>query len=511
MIIDEDDLLKSKDPPVATPTLRYPERAAGRRPFSPLPDYETSQALALTDFNNNDSLITFHNPPPKRRILDSKFWKAAIVALVLYIFLTITIGIPIIVKKTREAAQQSYPYYSSSYVVPWTDKDPSHYVTDFDNISDLYGLAPICNDWTLADQLQDAQGSMVGTIQSAVSSNGQFSITSNASYPSSMNIVQGDLFVGINPNSSETDTTISIRMQASSMNLFEQTLVCFVSEINLTTLAIYIPDNLALADQLLFNITLLYPQSPIPARVGNFATFLPFFTQTFGDFGDYVNFKKVSIEGPVSKIFADSLQADKMLVETALEPIFGQFYATDSLSVSTIQAPLTANITLFNDPESEFPTYLEVSTGNSDLIVNVILNSPNPGPPLRPNFIANLRTFSGSATASFVHDPLSPPTAIKLRLENDLGPSNLTVDEKYQGVFQVSTKLGSAAVTQGTAFAPDPWAQSLGRTFILNYHTAVRSYGWIGWGPRPGYYANEQQGEVVVETSIANCTLSFDG
>lgn len=70
-----------------------------------------------------------------------------------------------------------------------------------------------------------------------------------------------------------------------------------------------------------------------------------------------------------------------MLVETALEPIFGQFYATDSLSVSTIQAyvflfssacnkltcfgrPLTANITLFNDPESEFPTYLEVSTGN---------------------------------------------------------------------------------------------------------------------------------------------------
>jgi hypothetical protein len=130
---------------------------------------------------------------------------------------------------------------------------------------------------------------------------------------------------------------------------------------------------------------------------------------------------------------------------------------------------------------------------------------------LRPNFIANLRTFSGSATASFVHDPLSPPTAIKLRLENDLGPSNLIVDEKYQGVFQVSTKLGIAAVTQGTAFAPDPWAQSLERSFLLNYNTTVRSYGWIGWGLRPGYYANEQQGEVVVETSIANCTLSFDG
>jgi hypothetical protein len=110
MIIDEDDLLKSKDPPVATPTLRYPERAAGRRPFSPLPDYETSQALALTDFNNNDSLITFHNPPPKRRILDSKFWKAAIVALTLYIFLTITIGIPIIVKVSMSAITLRHSY-----------------------------------------------------------------------------------------------------------------------------------------------------------------------------------------------------------------------------------------------------------------------------------------------------------------------------------------------------------------------------------------------------------------
>jgi hypothetical protein len=138
-----------------------------------------------------------------------------------------------------------------------------------------------------------------------------------------MNIVQGDLFVGINPNSSETDTTLSITMQASNTNLFQQTRVCSTVATNLTNLSIsvcrivsllwisckthikQIPDNLALVDQLLFNITLLYPQSPIPARVGTFATFLPLFTQTFGDFGDYVTFRKVSIEGPVSKIFVD--------------------------------------------------------------------------------------------------------------------------------------------------------------------------------------------------------------
>lgn len=112
-------------------------------------------------------------------------------------------------------------------------------------------------------------------------------------------------------------------MQASSTNLFQQTQVCSTLTTNLTNLSIYVcriislywisckthikqvPENLTSVDQLLFNITLLYPQSPIPAEVGTFATFLPMFTQTFGDFGDYVTFRKVYIEGPVSKIFAD--------------------------------------------------------------------------------------------------------------------------------------------------------------------------------------------------------------
>lgn len=111
---------------------------------------------------------------------------------------------------------------------------------------------------------------------------------------------------------------------------------------------------MSLHDQLLFNITLLYPQSPIAAEVNSFATYLPLFTQTFGDFGDYVNFRKVSIEGPVSKIFVGvsghaytsfifssalkSIEAGQILVETSLESIYGQFAASRSLFVSTIQA-----------------------------------------------------------------------------------------------------------------------------------------------------------------------------
>jgi len=130
---------------------------------------------------------------------------------------------------------------------------------------------------------------------------------------------------------------------------------------------------------------------------------------------------------------------------------------------------------------------------------------------MRPNFIANLRTFSGQATASFVHDSSSPPTAIKLRVENDLGPTNVTLDQKYQGVYQTNTKLGTVTVTQGTSFSVYPWGTSLARNYVPYFESATRTYGWIGWGPRPDPYPDEQQGEVVVETSIANSALLFDG
>ncbi|KAG2043660.1 hypothetical protein BDR03DRAFT_910561 [Suillus americanus] len=510
IIQDEDDLLNSKDPPVTTPALRYPERAAGRRPFSPLPDYETSQALALNVLNN-DSLITLYKPPPKRRFIDSRSWRAGIIALGIYVILSIIIGIPIIVKKYQEDEKS---LYTSNYVVPWVPKTTaSHYVTNINNFSSspANGVPPVCNAWATTGQLDDTHNSIVGEVLNTVSSDGRFSITSNASYANNMNVVLGDLFVGINSNTSVTDTTISVKMQASNADLFGQTLVCFALSNDATGLAIYIPDNMSLNDQLLFNITLLYPQSPMAARVDAFATYLPLFAQTFGDFGDHVNFGRVSIEGPISRIFVGCIEANHILVETSLESISGQFAASRTLSVSTIQAPININASLFNDPDSMFPTYLEVSTGSSNLTANVILNAPNKSPPQRPNFIANMHTFYGQATASFIHDPTSPPTAIKLRMENDLGPVNVIFDRYFQGLFQANAKLGAVSVLQGTAPSLDPFDPTLGRSFLLDYVSDTRTYGWIGWGPNSWGFLQQQIGEVVVETSIANCTLFFDG
>jgi hypothetical protein len=61
-----------------------------------------------------------------------------------------------------------------------------------------------------------------------------------------MNVVMGDLFVGINPDTSVTDATVSVRMQASSVGLFDQTQVCFALSNNATGLAIYVCSTILL-------------------------------------------------------------------------------------------------------------------------------------------------------------------------------------------------------------------------------------------------------------------------
>lgn len=130
---------------------------------------------------------------------------------------------------------------------------------------------------------------------------------------------------------------------------------------------------------------------------------------------------------------------------------------------------------------------------------------------MQPNFIASLRTFSGSLSASFLHDPASPATALQLRALNDLGSADVTLDQLFEGVFQVSTKQAFASVTLGNASVSDPWAPGQERKIETALNTTERSYGWIGWGDAGALWNAYQQGNVVIDSSLADVTLSFLG
>ncbi|EIW83129.1 hypothetical protein CONPUDRAFT_121541 [Coniophora puteana RWD-64-598 SS2] len=510
IVLDEEDQQKLKDSPAQGPTLRYPERAAGRRPFSPLPDYETSQAQAFRRFN--ESLVSLHKPAPKRRFFDSKFWRAALSALIVYIILSIVIAVPVLVTQTRDGSGPiSDPYSSLSYAVPWQDHNttpswssPPNIITAVEN-----GATPICNAWSNAFWIE-GPGLFQASTQLNVSANGQFSIASNTSYIQDFDSVIGNLNVDINPDPTVNQANLGLTMQASSFQLHNDTLVCFAVTHNSTDLFIYIPSQLTANDTLQFNVTLLFPQSSTPANVDVLSTYLPLFWQKFGDFGNYVDFNQVSIEGGASKVTVQSLHAQQVLVDTSLQPISGEFHINNTATLGTIQAPIDVNITLYNDPKASMPTYLGMNTGNANLTANITVYSPLKTPTTRPNFITYLRTFSGDLSAQMLHDPQSPPTGIRFTAINDLAPTNVTLDRKYTGMFQATTRLSNTNVVQGPAWS-DPWSfdAPLTRTYDIMYNTTERVYGWVGWGSLPTEYDPTQVGEVIVSTSMDDVSLSF--
>jgi len=85
IILDGEADRQAKLDSFSGPTIRHPERASTRS-FSPLPDYDTSEAQHRS-----------FTKPPSTHIFDSKFWRAVLYALVVYIILSAVIGIPLVV------------------------------------------------------------------------------------------------------------------------------------------------------------------------------------------------------------------------------------------------------------------------------------------------------------------------------------------------------------------------------------------------------------------------------
>ncbi|KAG8213735.1 hypothetical protein J3R82DRAFT_10440 [Butyriboletus roseoflavus] len=519
IISDEDDTQKIKDPPVAVPTVRYPDRAATRRPFSPLPDYETSQALAFGGLN--DSQVTLYKPTLRRRIFDSRIWRVAIISLVLYIFLTLAIGVPIIVHVRSSPAFKSFlPHLYSrkntrtsrntlttrSLMPPWAPKNSiSPYPDHINNTSgpDQSGIYTFCNNWTMIEYSNDASPPVVvAATERYVSPNGQFSIALNASCTNDLNVVQGAFYTGINPNQSVQDAVLSIIMQASSPDVFNRSCACTTIADNFTDLSLYVPDNLTSVDNILYNITLLFPQTTTPSQVNSFATLLPMLDQRFGSFDDNVTFHKVSIGGPVSRVTVDSLQANRLLVDTSLEPVTGTFHARTSLVISTIMASIVANISLYNDPESQFPTSLNVHTGNGCVLSSIsgfyvafnIVSVQQLDLPIslfeHPTKLPRCDQILSRAFALFPA-PCPPTSSITQVLPPRLSnytPSMtlvlpmLLLTTFLREHFKCPQSKHLHLLHKEMRLVTDHWVPGLERTFEMAFNSTVRLCGWIGWG-----------------------------
>lgn len=278
IIPDEDDAQKIKDPPVDIPTVRHPEPAA-TRPLASLPDYETSQALAFGDLN--ESQITLYKPPPRRRILDSRFWRAALISLVVYIFLTLVVGVPIIVHVSfsHSSIFLSLPFTNNrkntrtSRNTPLTTRllmplfgqvkalvAPTALATQTSQAPSNQGyiLSAITGQWLSTVRVATPPSSWrrmslylpltlfvdpfrsFSRTENFISPSGQFSLTSNASWVDELDFVQGAFYTGLNPDETVQEAVLSIVMQSTSPGLFSRTSTCLAAADNFTDLFLYV-------------------------------------------------------------------------------------------------------------------------------------------------------------------------------------------------------------------------------------------------------------------------------
>lgn len=498
IILDGEADRQAKLDSFSGPTIRHPERAATRS-FSTLPDYDTSEAQHRS----------FTKPPPT--IFDSKFWRAALYALVVYIILSAVIGIPLVVLKSKGKEDNWPPGPPTGSIWTVNDLNPPAPLQLAGSGSMMIGENATCNKWNVLSQ--NASSSLFTvTSQFQLDPTDLITIRSNISYGTDhMDGLTGSLLVDVNSDSKTGDVLFKLELQSSSLDLRQRATVCFSDSGDSRGLSIYIPSNLTTQDILSFNIHVSLPQTS-SSTIDNFVTYLPLFSQSFGDFRKHGKFNQINIEGASQNISCQFMRASQISVKNKLAPIEGTFNVTDTLTLDTIKGSIDANITLIQLPTCPKPTLLSLDTGLSGINARVTLlappgNSSQPQPPSA--FVVHVKTFSGPVNLDITHDKLTPSSALQVQVQNDMAPSTIALDAKFQGAFSLLTKLGQISISDFLqSQRDDPTGGNRTRTLVYDQIYVNKALGWVGWGPRVSA-PREMQGYLDVASSLSPITLNF--
>lgn len=478
-------------------TIRHPERATTRS-FSPLPDYDTSEAQHRS------------TKPPSTHIFDSKFWRAVLYSLVVYIILSAVIGIPLVVLKSKGKGEQWPPAPPGSL---WAVNDfnpPAPLQLDGSG-SMTIGENATCNNWNVLSQ-NPSSSLLTATSQFQLDSTDLITIRSNISYNTGhIDGLTGSLLVDVNTDSKAGEVLFKLELQSSSLDLRQRTTVCFSDSGDNRGLSIYIPSNLTNQDILSFSIQVLLPQTS-SSTIDNFVTYLPLFSQYFGDFRKHGKFNQINIEGASQNMSCTFLRASQISVKNILAPIEGTFIVTDALTLDTIEGFIDANITLVQSPTCPKPTLLSIDTGLSGINARVTLSAP-PGnssqPQAPPAFVVHVKNFMGPVNLDITHDKLTPSSALQVQVQNNMGKSTIALDAKFQGTFSLLSKLGQISIRDFLrSQLDDPTGGNRTRTLVYDQIYVNKALGWVGWGPRVSA-PQGMQGYLEVASSLSPIILDF--
>jgi len=124
-----------------------------------------------------------------------------------------------------------------------------------------------------------------------------------------------------------------------------------------------------------------------------------------------------------------------------------------------------------------------------------------------------MKTFNGQIKASITHDNSTPSAELQLRTTNYLAETHVTLDSKYEGTFNLQTKLAKASVKEGDGnkTVTDPSGEQRKRRYQFDHLSSTQIFGWIGSGSRPGPTTQPNQGHVEIVSSHSSVMLELDG
>lgn len=128
--------------------------------------------------------------------------------------------------------------------------------------------------------------------------------------------------------------------------------------------------------------------------------------------------------------------------------------------------------------------------------------------PKAPAFGMQVNNFNGPLNMSVAYSQNTPNTTMQLTAQNNLAPTSITVDARYQGNFCAKSKLDP--ITVGTFVSPSDDPTGARRSWILNYDLQKADIvtGWAGWSTRP-MQSSKQGNTIDITATLSPVTLNF--
>ncbi|KAF8574612.1 hypothetical protein K439DRAFT_821801 [Ramaria rubella] len=243
-------------------------------------------------------------------------------------------------------------------------------------------------------------------------------------------------------------------------------------------------------EKVTFTVTVILPNTG-STLINALKTDMGIWSHHITSLGNNVVFGSLSFNTINSRIRSDSVSAVVASFITENAEIIGSYNISDSLGISTINAPISVNIRMEN-ANGNTPTTLSLNTKNAAIQAPITLVSTSTsGSPAA--FSVSAITTNRPLIVSFPNTPTSPFSRLSFigQSTNDL--TNVTLPATYEGSILLSTSIYQPILTLNPNTI-DPSGQGRPRRVVRQILPNGSLSAQVQWGDNTG------RGTVVVTT-----------